>query len=88
VVTSDVEGARQFIDAALAVYPTLPSYAAMMQREGATTASDLAIVGSAEQILDKLSSLEEAGVTEFSASIMGAGDDRDATLDALSRFRG
>ena len=85
LVTSDVAGTRAFIDQALAVYPTLPSYAAMMEREGATTASDLAIVGSADQVLEKLAALADAGVTEFSANIMGVGADREATLEVLSR---
>ena len=57
----------------------------MMEREGATTASDLAIVGSADQVLEKLAALADAGVTEFSANIMGVGADREATLEVLSR---
>ena len=87
LVTDEVAATRAFIDQALAVYPTLPSYAAMMEREGATTASDLSIVGSEQQVLEKLAALADAGVTEFSANIMGVGAQREATLAALSRFR-
>jgi F420-dependent oxidoreductase-like protein len=48
VVTADIDAARLRIDAANAIYPTLPSYKAMLDREGATRPSDIAIVGDEE----------------------------------------
>jgi F420-dependent oxidoreductase-like protein len=85
-VTSDVAGMSSRINESLALYPTLPSYAAMMQREGATQAADLALLGSHDQVLEQLHGLAEAGVTEFSASLAGVGDEREATLDVLLEY--
>ena len=45
-VTSDVAGTSAKMDKELEVYPTLPSYAARMKREGAQQPSDLALIGS------------------------------------------
>jgi F420-dependent oxidoreductase-like protein len=83
VVTNDVNGAKERIDEALAIYPTLPSYAAMMAREGATKASDLAIVGSPEQVIDAIGKVGESGATEFSANVVGNAEEREATLAAI-----
>jgi 5,10-methylenetetrahydromethanopterin reductase len=83
-VTTDVPGATERIDAALAIYPTLPSYAAMMEREGATSASDLAIIGSAAQVEDRIGQLANTGVTEFNANVAGSREDREATLDVIA----
>ena len=85
-VTPDVAGARQRINEALAIYPTLPSYAAMMEREGAKEAADVALLGSREHVWELLTRLDEAGVTEFSASVVGSEAERDATYDVLVEF--
>ena len=83
-VTSDPAGAAARANEAFAVYPTLPSYAAMMQREGATTAADLAIIGSAAEVSDRISQLAETGVTEFSANVFGNADERSKTVEAVA----
>lgn len=82
-VTSDVAKARTLINKVLAVYSTLPSYAAMMEKEGAAEVADVALLGSHDQVLEELHQLEVAGVTEFSASPAGSDDEREATLAAL-----
>ncbi len=87
-VTDDLEGARQRINEAFAVYPTLPSYAAVMAREGASEAADVAIVGSREHVLEQLSRLALAGVSEFSAAPTGSRAERDATVEVLIDFAG
>jgi len=84
VVTKDVAAARESIDTKLAFYPSLPSYAAMMEREGATMASELALIGSREQVTDQLGQLAEAGVTEFQAAVAASGQERDDTLELLA----
>ena len=78
-VTDDPARAAELIDRQFAIYPTLPSYAAMLEREGAATASDIAVVGSSEQVRDELGRLAAAGVTEFSAVVVGDRDERVAT---------
>ncbi len=84
VVTDDVEGARAFINEVLAIYPTLPSYRAVMDREGATEPADLALIGSPEQIVDGLGRYAEAGTTEVAVSRVGDAAANEATLEAIS----
>ena len=86
VVTNDPPAARERINKTLAIYATLPSYAAMFEREGAQVPADISLVGSREQVLDELSVYAAAGVTEFSGALVGTRDERDATLDALTSF--
>ncbi len=85
-VTSDISGARERTNAAYAVYPTLPSYAAMMAREGATEPADVGLIGSREQVIDLVGQLAQAGVTEFSASATGTSQERSDTLDLLAEL--
>jgi 5,10-methylenetetrahydromethanopterin reductase len=84
--TSDAGGAKERIDTALAIYPTLPSYKAMLDKEGATSPADVALVGSKGQIVDALGQLASAGVTEMGAAIIGTSAEQTATLDVLSGF--
>jgi 5,10-methylenetetrahydromethanopterin reductase len=84
--TSDAPGAKERINKALAIYPTLPSYKAMLDKEGATGAADVALIGSKEEILDTLNQLEAAGVAELGAAVMGSGDEQAATIELLSGF--
>jgi F420-dependent oxidoreductase-like protein len=85
-VTSDVPAARARINEALAVYPTLPSYAAMMAKEGATEAADVALLGSHDQVLEQLHELASAGATEFSAAPAGTDEEREATFAVLAEY--
>jgi F420-dependent oxidoreductase-like protein len=83
-VTSDPDRARERIDKAFAIYPTLPSYKAMLDREGASAPSDVAIIGSEQEVTSKLSRLADAGATDFVASIVGGDDERAATQEVLA----
>jgi F420-dependent oxidoreductase-like protein len=69
-LTGDPDAARQWVGQNLAMYGSLPSYRAMLDREGAAGPGDVAIVGD-EAILDAaLDRLREVGVTDFDASIV------------------
>lgn len=86
-VTSDVEATRERAAKVFAVYGTLPSYRSMLDREGATTAADVMIIGSAQQVADTLGELGEMGVTDFAAVEVAVNDDdRAATRDVLTSF--
>jgi 5,10-methylenetetrahydromethanopterin reductase len=83
-VTSDVDGARERASKVFAIYGQLPSYRAMLDREGAADAADIAIVGSAEQVVDGIGRLADIGVTDFAAVEFGGDpDERAATRAAL-----
>ncbi len=77
-LTDDPDGAREGIDKALAMYPTLPSYKAMLDLEGATRPSDIALVGDDATIDAGLARMADAGVTDFMATVMAVGADAEA----------
>lgn len=66
-VTSDPDGAREFAAKAFAVYGMLPSYRAMLDREGAAGPADVAIVGDEAQVRAGIEAMRDAGVTDFVA---------------------
>jgi len=87
-VTEDTEHARERIDKALALYPSLPSYKAMLDKEGALRPSDIALVGNEEEVTDRLGALAEAGATEFVASIYGRPDEKERSKAVLLAVNG
>ena len=85
-------GARTRAAKDFQIYGFLPSYRAMLDREGAAGPADVAIVGDEATVTKAIGELADAGVTEFVASIFGSargtrGDPRAAEVDALSGRR-
>jgi F420-dependent oxidoreductase-like protein len=66
-VTDDVAGARDLIGQFLVGYNELPSYRAMLDREGADGPADVAIVGDEAYVLEAMEGLAKAGTTDFAA---------------------
>jgi F420-dependent oxidoreductase-like protein len=85
-VTTDVAGARQRNNEAYAIYPTLPSYAAMLAKEGAAEPADVALIGSREHVREMIGEVEAAGVTEFSGGPTGTRQEREDTLELLAEL--
>lgn len=73
-VTEDPAAARELAAKQFAVYGTLPSYRAMLDREGAATPGDIAVVGDEEAIAKQVQQLADAGVTDFNAAPYGSPD--------------
>jgi F420-dependent oxidoreductase-like protein len=86
-VTLDPEGARERLNTEYAIYSTLPSYAAMLEREGAKAPADVSLIGTKEQVLEQLHDLAEAGVTEFSGAPSGTSEEREGAIDALLSYQ-
>jgi 5,10-methylenetetrahydromethanopterin reductase len=82
-VTSDADGARARAERAFGGYGELPSYRAMLDREGVKSPAEVALIGSASEIEHQLTALEQAGGTEFNASVFGSADDHHATFEFL-----
>ncbi len=83
-MTADAGAARERAATVFAVYGQLPSYRAMMDREGVEGPADLAIVGAAAEVRDRIGALQEIGVTDFVAAEFGATQDEQAeTREAL-----
>jgi F420-dependent oxidoreductase-like protein len=67
-LTNNPGGARDIANKAFQMYGTLPSYRAMLDREGAAGPGDVAVVGDEASLRQQLSDLASAGVTDFTAS--------------------
>jgi F420-dependent oxidoreductase-like protein len=74
-LTNDPDGAREVAGRAFQIYGSLPSYRAMLDREGAAGPGDVAIVGDESTLRAGLRALADAGVTDFAASIYPADAD-------------
>jgi F420-dependent oxidoreductase-like protein len=81
-VTDDVDGAREKAAATFAVYGGLPSYRAMLDKEGAGGPQDVAIIGDEAAVEAGIRTMADAGVTEFSAALFGGGE----TIRRTSQF--
>lgn len=81
VITDDIAGAKAFVAESLQIYGQLPSYRAMLDREGAADPSDIAIIGDEARAFEVLEQLRGAGVTDFGAAEMGR------TPDEVERTR-
>lgn len=86
-VTDDVAGARKQAAEQFAVYGTLPSYRAMLDREGYAGPEDAAIIGDEQTVSDRLDELSAVGVDEFTASVFDASPEVRARTRALLRTK-
>jgi hypothetical protein len=71
-VTGDKSSAAARAAEIFAAYGSLPSYRAMLDREGVAGPADIAITGSADEVQERIGSLADIGVTEFAAVEFGA----------------
>jgi hypothetical protein len=78
-----VDAARERAARDFQVYGFLPSYRAMLDREGAETPADVAIAGDEAVVEKQVRSLADVGVTEFVATIFGSKDERARTRALL-----
>jgi 5,10-methylenetetrahydromethanopterin reductase len=73
-ITNDPAGAREAGDKMFQMYGSLPSYRAMLDREGAAGPGDVAIVGDEATVRSAFADLRDAGVTDFAAALYPADD--------------
>jgi F420-dependent oxidoreductase-like protein len=78
-VTSDVDSARERAAKDFQMYGFLPSYRAMLDREGAAGPADVALVGDEAAVTKGLSRMFDAGATEYVAAIYGSREERTET---------
>jgi F420-dependent oxidoreductase-like protein len=84
VLTENEEAIREAIGRILVHYGQIPSYRAMLDREGAVGPADIALVGTEKQLDEGLDRLRDAGVTDFDAALIPAEDGAEKrTLDYL-----
>lgn len=83
-VTADTASAAERAAAVFAVYGHLPSYRAMLDHEGAAGPADIAIIGSAAEVTERIAALADIGVTDFAAvEFPGDPDEAAATREAV-----
>ena len=84
VLTSDPDTIRERIGKGLRMYGMLPSYRAMLDKEGPAGPADVALVGDEKAVGESLDRLRDIGVTDFDAAIFPADEGADArTLEFL-----
>ena len=85
-VTDDVADTRQRANRSFAMYGTLPSYRAMLDREGYEGPGDIAILGDADTVAEKILAFADLGTTTFAASEFGSREQRLATREVLKKL--
>jgi len=87
-VTDDTAAARAEAAEVFAVYGHLPSYRAMLDREGAEGPADVAIVGTAVEVADQVRRFADIGTTDFCGAPFGTPDQLKASVDTLAGLVG
>jgi 5,10-methylenetetrahydromethanopterin reductase len=85
-VTSDRDKAKERMNEAFAIYPNLPSYKAMLDKEGAEAAADIGFIGDEEVVAASITRLADAGATDFVAAIVGDAAERARGFDLISEL--
>lgn len=83
---TEVAALRERASKQYVVYGTLPSYRAMLDREGLAGPEDLAIIGTIDQVADGLGRYVDAGATMVVADVFGNREQRAATKAALAEL--
>jgi F420-dependent oxidoreductase-like protein len=87
-VTSDVAGARHKAAEVFAVYGGLPSYRAMLDREGAGGPADVAIVGTKDEVSAQVRRLADIGASDFVGAPFGTADEISDSVASLAELVG
>jgi F420-dependent oxidoreductase-like protein len=82
-VTSDVEGARARASKEFAIYGQLPSYRAVLDREGAAGPADIAAIGDERTVAAAIKRVADTGTTELIANVFGSAEEQARTRELL-----
>ena len=85
-VTTEVDAARERAAKVYKLYGVLPSYRTMLDREGASGPEDLAVIGEAGYVRERLVEIDEAGATAVGVDIFGRRAEREATWDLIAEL--
>ena len=78
-VTENVAAARERAARTFEIYGSLPSYRAMLDREGAEGPADVAIVGDEAAVREAVAGIGAAGATDFLAAPFGNTEEHERT---------
>ncbi len=82
--TDDVDAARARAAQDYVIYGQLPSYRAMLDREGMGGPEDLAVVGTADEVVAGLQKFLDAGATTVVANTFGTPEEQTAARTAAA----
>lgn len=86
-VTTDADATRERAAKVFQVYGMLPSYRAMLDREGAEGPADVALIGSEAEVRAGVAAMRDAGVTDFvGVEFQSDPDEAAATRAVLAEF--
>ena len=80
-LTTDRAAARESAGRIFQIYGALPSYRAMLDREGAEGPADVALVGDAAALAEQIEALRTIGVTDYLAIPFPVGKDAAASVE-------
>jgi 5,10-methylenetetrahydromethanopterin reductase len=83
-VTADPAAAREKAVGSFGFYNNLPSYRAMLDKEGAGGPADVAVIGDEDHVAAQLQRLSGLGATELSLPVFGSKEERERTFALLS----
>jgi len=84
LLTHNEDEGREIIAKQLSHYGNLPSYRAMLDREGVSGPADLAFVGNEAKLEKDIAMMKSAGATELISVLIESGDgSAGRTLDFL-----
>jgi len=84
-LTHDVPAAREVAGKFFEIYGSLPSYRAMLDREGAAGPADVALLGDEASLRAQIDRLRDAGVTDLDAAVAPVDEGAEArTLEFLA----
>ncbi len=84
-VTDRAAEVRASISDILVGYDTLPSYRAVLDREGVARAGDVAVIGTEDEVREGLAAFAAAGATDFAAVEFGLDGEEFARTRSLLR---
>lgn len=85
-VTANADATREKAASSFGFYNNLPSYRAMLDREGAGGPGDVAVIGDEESVAAQLTHLGEVGATALTLPVFGSREDRERTLTLLAEL--
>tara|TARA_B100000700_G_C15062246_1_gene866653 strand:+ start:526 stop:1419 length:894 start_codon:yes stop_codon:yes gene_type:complete len=85
-ITSDSDMAEEYAKRDFGFYGDLPSYRAMLEREGLANSWDIALSGSFEEVADGLQKYAESGGTQVVAAVYGPDEVREQTVSELAKL--
>jgi 5,10-methylenetetrahydromethanopterin reductase len=84
VTVTDDADARARVEQRYSAIAALPSYRAMLEREGAASPADIAFLGSEETVREQIRALADIGVTDLVVAANGNDDEVRRTVELAS----